>query len=281
MVYSIIKELEYLSDLRVITPQQFSSILAQVPKEIPSSSSSLISPLPSPVPTHRVINILKNRDVDAQPTHPHQPPLNEKQPEYFAPSPAPALPPPAYAPTYASAPAAPTLAIASALYEYKPSDAGDLALLPSDRISITEFMNADWAKGRNERTGLDGIFPRSYVTIVEEDKHASSYWGPPHLPVTSNYGNLPLDVSQSGGGSIGGASGGGKESKLDANGKKFGKKLGNASQSPKYTLAWLSKFSVLLTFFQRFLVPGLPSVRKLSMGYFRIEKVLVFVKQIN
>lgn len=88
-------------------------------------------------------------------------------------------------------------------------------------------MNADWAKGRNERTGLEGIFPRSYVTIVEEK---SAYPEPPR-PTTSNYGNLPLDVSQSGGSS---GAPGGKESKFNQQGKKFGKKLGNASQSPRY-----------------------------------------------
>ena len=82
-------------------------------------------------------------------------------------------------------------------------------------------MNADWAKGRNERTGLEGIFPRSYVTILDEKI------GPqPPGSAPSNYGNLPMDVSQSGGGAP--AQG---PSKFEQNGKKFGKKLGNASKS--------------------------------------------------
>ena len=115
------------------------------------------------------------------------------------------------------------MALASALYEYQPTDAGDLEILPNDRIAITEYMNADWAKGRNERTGLEGIFPRSYVNIIEEKDRASLSAPPP--PTRSSYGNLPLDVSQSGGG--GGATGG-KDSKLNQNGKKFGKKMGNA-----------------------------------------------------
>ena len=104
------------------------------------------------------------------------------------------------------------MASASAIYEYRPSDAGDLALQPNDRIVILEFMNADWAKGRNERTGLEGIFPRSYVNIIDEK---SSVAPPPATP--SGYGNMPVDVSQSGGG---GSTPGG--SKLDQNGKKFG-----------------------------------------------------------
>lgn len=83
-------------------------------------------------------------------------------------------------------------------------------------------MNADWAKGRNERTGMEGIFPRSYVAIVDE-KSALAMNQPPPLPTPSSYGNMPVDVSQSGSTSTPG-----KESKLNANGKKFGKKMGNA-----------------------------------------------------
>lgn len=135
--------------------------------------------------------------------------LNEKSSNFYAPSPSPALPPPAYP----SVPVAPPLASASALYEYRPSDAGDLALQPNDRIAITEFMNADWAKGRNERTGQEGIFPRSYVNVIDEKSNLA----PPPPGAPSSYGNMPVDVSQSGGGA---ATPGG--SKLDQNGKKFG-----------------------------------------------------------
>lgn len=153
--------------------------------------------------------------------------MNEKSDSYYAPqqpttNPTPAtaaaaIPPPAYSHTPQ------TLASASALYEYTPSDAGDLALLPNDRITITEFMNADWAKGRNERTGAEGIFPRSYVFIIDEKK--AGMMAPPQSSAavagssTTGYGNVPLEVSQSGGGG---------ESKFNQQGKKFGKKMGNA-----------------------------------------------------
>ena len=83
-------------------------------------------------------------------------------------------------------------------------------------------MNADWAKGRNERTGQEGIFPRSYVNILDEKSLVSMAPPPPTPQQTSSYGNMPLDVSQSAGG------GGGGGSKFDEQGKKFGKKLGNA-----------------------------------------------------
>lgn len=66
--------------------------------------------------------------------------MNEKA-QYGMNSPAPqshyASPPPAY-------PQAPTvLSVASALYAYTPTDAGDLALQPNDRIQVLEHMNAD------------------------------------------------------------------------------------------------------------------------------------------
>ncbi|KAL9588995.1 MAG: hypothetical protein Q9179_007994 [Wetmoreana sp. 5 TL-2023] len=105
-----------------------------------------------------------------------------------------------------------------------PSDAGDLALLPNDRVSITEFMNADWAKGRNERTGHEGIFPRSYVQIIDEK---STMVQQPPPPTSTGYGNMPLDVAQSSSGAA--AGGGGGESKFNQQGKKFGKKMGNAA----------------------------------------------------
>ena len=167
----------------------------------------MAAPTPSPAPQSPSVNQLANTS------------LNEKTDSFYAPTPSPALPPPAYGSTQAPA----AIVTASALYEYHPSDAGDLAILPNDRISITEFMNADWAKGRNNRTGAEGIFPRSYVSIVDEKSAMSVNQAPPP-PVQSNYGNMPLDVSQSGGG----PSTPGKESKLNANGKKFGKKMGNA-----------------------------------------------------
>jgi LAS seventeen-binding protein 1/2 len=90
-------------------------------------------------------------------------------------------------------------------------------------------MNADWAKGRNERTGEEGIFPRSYVTILSEKTGG----GPPALPgrnqtPASSYGNMPLDVAQ-GQQNVNGDGNTGGGSKFNEQGKKFGKKLGNAA----------------------------------------------------
>jgi hypothetical protein len=79
------------------------------------------------------------------------------------------------------------------------------------------MMNLGW-RGRNERTGLEGIFPRSYVKVLDEKAALSQ---------PTNYGNMPLDVSQSGGPV---AANDPRRSKFEEHGKKFGKKMGNAGE---------------------------------------------------
>jgi hypothetical protein len=70
-------------------------------------------------------------------------------------------------------------------------------------------MNAEWWKGRNERTGAEGIFPRSYVRVEEKA-----------MQQPSSYGNMPVDVAQ-------GAQPEGDKKKGTA--QKIGGKLGNAA----------------------------------------------------
>ncbi|CAI7577660.1 unnamed protein product [Penicillium glandicola] len=213
-------ELEFLADASVITPHQLSSILSQLPTD--SGASRASSPprqYAQPVPVQHV-------PVQAQPppatyTPSYSPPVsqmsnvsvNEKAPlhnQY-------ASPPPGAPPAYPQVP--PALGVAVAVYEYHASDAGDLNLKPQDRIQIIEEMNKDWWRGRNERTGEEGIFPQSYVNVVNEKAGLSS-------PPPTNYGNMPLAVSQSGQPENPEDP---KKSKLEEGGKKFGKKLGNAA----------------------------------------------------
>lgn len=82
---------------------------------------------------------------------------------------------------------------------------------------ILMFMTG-W-RGRNERTGMEGIFPRSYVNILNEKVGGA--------PPPTNYGNMPLEVSQ-GGPSAPDSNDPKEKSKFEQGGKKFGKKLGNA-----------------------------------------------------
>lgn len=67
---------------------------------------------------------------------------------------------------------------------------------------------------------MEGIFPRSYVNEIGEK-------GPVYSPPPTNYGNVPLEVSQSGS-SANAPSDPAQKSKFEQGGKKFGKKFGNA-----------------------------------------------------
>lgn len=69
---------------------------------------------------------------------------------------------------------------------------------------------------------MEGIFPRTYVNVVDETS------GPP----PSSYGNMPLEVSESGSGPAAVGPDGTKNTKFEQNGKKFGKKMGNAGMFP-------------------------------------------------
>jgi len=80
-------------------------------------------------------------------------------------------------------------------------------------------MNADWAKGRNERSGGEGIFPRSYVSVNAVDEKSATGG--------AGYGNGNGVGNGVGEGGQGGGAGRGK---LNEQGKKFGKKMGNAGE---------------------------------------------------
>jgi hypothetical protein len=110
-------------------------------------------------------------------------------------------------------------------------------------------MNADWARGRNERTGLEGIFPRSYVRVDETNNEKSGFGNnaPPPLPPVggmqkmnlggyqqqqqppqgSGYGNMPMEVAN-GQQQMQMQPPPGGHGRMNEQGKKFGKKLGNA-----------------------------------------------------
>ncbi|EUC43764.1 hypothetical protein COCMIDRAFT_99985 [Bipolaris oryzae ATCC 44560] len=202
--------LQFLVESNVLTSAQHDTIAAQLPVSAENSTRMLPA---AAVPTQQ----LAQMNIQSQPT----PPPEKKAANigYYADAPANA-PPPAY-PSVPAAPAGPpVLCYASAMYQYNAQDAGDLALMPNDKIAVTEYMNNEWWKGRNERTGMDGIFPASYVR-KEEKSVMPAYT--PAAPAPSNYGNMPLDVAS------GAQAPPAEPSKMETQGKKFGKKLGNAA----------------------------------------------------
>jgi len=218
-IRTIKAELEYLCDASVITPQVLSNLLSQIPSQTALHAPISVGAVPSATAAAQIsqppsaamnnLNLQNSRTNSAATNN-----FNEKQNYYNPPAQSPQPPPPAYntpPPPQANWPA---LAEATALYAYSSPDAGDLELQPNDRVNVTEYMNAEWWKGKNMRTGREGIFPRSYVRVEEKAAQA---------PQGSNYGNVPLDVSQVGDGS------GKAPNKTAEMGKKFGSKLGNAA----------------------------------------------------
>jgi hypothetical protein len=207
-------ELEFLVESGVITPGQYHTIITNIPT--PNGTSA-----------HPANNVAVAVVPDTPPTYPMQN-LNlngqQKQDEktgagYYAETPNTNQGPPAY-PVAPAVPAGPpALSYAMSLYQYNAQDAGDLAMMPNDRIAVTEYMNAEWWRGKNERTGQEGIFPRSYVKPEENKAFAPS---PSPAPQPHPYGdNMELQVANSGGNKVPG--------KGEEMGKKFGKKLGNAA----------------------------------------------------
>ncbi|TIA69040.1 SH3-domain-containing protein [Aureobasidium pullulans] len=206
-IRTIKAELEYLCDASVITPQQLSSLLSQIPAQTALHAPLSVGAVPGAVPIN-----------DAAPTAPmanlniHRDDEKKQPNNFYQPSPAATpAPPPAYA---APPPSMPPLAQATALYAYNGTDPGDLELQPNDHINVMEYMNAEWWKGRSSRTGQEGIFPRSYVRVIENALPQSA---------PTSYGNMPLEVSGQGDGS------GKVPTKMQEGGKKIGKKLGNAA----------------------------------------------------
>lgn len=215
-IRTIKAELEYLCDASILSPQALNDLLSRIPSQtalhapisvgaVPSAVNAPTSPVHSPLPPTSSLNNLSLNNQRNGSTNGN---YNEKS-EYFQPSSTP-QPPPAY--NNAPPPAAnwPPLAQATALYAYNSTDAGDLALQPNDHVTVTEYMNAEWWKGRSTRTGQEGIFPRSYVKVIDEK-------GPPQQNnTTNNYGNMPLEVSEQGNG----------ESKIPSKAGEQGKKFG-------------------------------------------------------
>lgn len=198
------QELEFLAEAGVITQQQLTRMLSDLPTE--KSLTSNAHPDSNGLAAVRLNVTSPNRTGY----------YGQKQNNAFVEPVSTNIPPPAYGtPAPPPPPAAATpqiLTHAVSLYAYNATDVGDLNLQAEDRIAVTEYMNAEWWKGRNERSGQEGIFPRSYVRVEEKSLAVS---GP------SNYGNVPLDVAH--------GSQQSDDPKKPSMGKKIGGKLGNAA----------------------------------------------------
>ncbi|EGX96117.1 SH3 domain protein [Cordyceps militaris CM01] len=224
-------ELENLLEKGVIDENVFDTIHASLPPE-----SSVSGPLRTTSNTNGASANTSPAARDNGPTY--TPPTQGLQTAHLGNSTSPV--PPSYNDTPApgvpprGGSGKPTLTTARALYRYGATDARDLTFEKDDIIAVYEYMNQDWWMGMNQRTGQEGIFPRSYV-LPEQDNKAPGGYGPPQPqygypagpPQQQNPYNAnvpPMAVAE--GGQAEGGAGGGKAGEL---GKKFGKKLGNAA----------------------------------------------------
>ncbi|KAI1079607.1 SH3 domain-containing protein [Whalleya microplaca] len=230
-------ELEYLLEKGVVNDDVFNSIHRMLPAE----SSLSGAPTPAPVQSPPV-NAMANLALHHNPTPSPAPPAYSHVGPPALPTRNNGPPPPP--------PQKPVVAHAKALYKYQAADDRDLSFERDDKIAVHEYMNDDWWMGRNLRTGAEGIFPKNYVQIDNGGEKAGFYAPPqpvyatptpgaggyPPPPQAQNPYNAhvpPMAVAQ-GGGSPGGsapapAAGGAGGSKVNEQGKKFGKKLGNAA----------------------------------------------------
>lgn len=194
-------------------------------------ASSIVSPPPAPAPQSPPVNSMANLAI-------HQNPVSHPAPPAYSSTGPPSLPARTGPP--APPPSKPVIAQAKALYKYHAADDRDLSFERDDKIAVYEYMNDDWWMGRNNRTNAEGIFPKNYVEIDNNEK--AGFYAPPQpvyaTPTPAGNGGYPpppqaqnpynahvppMAVAQGGSGSNG------TPSKFEEGGKKFGKKLGNAA----------------------------------------------------
>lgn len=227
---NIKNELESLLEKGVLSDDAYDSISSLLPAESspsgPSSAAAVrdtvhTAPATTPVP----LPIRKAASPAPTAETLHNPP-----PAYSAASinaPTPSLPP-RKATEPPPEPEKPVLCRARALYKYAAQDSRDCSFEKDDVIAVHEYMNADWWMGRNERTGVEGIFPRNYVETIVDEKAGGGYPAPPPSGASNPYNSSvpPMAIAEGSGSGHGGGEG---DSKGKEMGKKFGKKLGNAA----------------------------------------------------
>ncbi|KAK2626476.1 hypothetical protein QTJ16_003651 [Diplocarpon rosae] len=234
---NIKNELESLAEHGAITDEAYDTIMSALPAESSlgggsrnnsavtnpvAANSAATNPVatPSPAPVAAFSNLQLTQNT----------PQSDAPPAYGTP----AIPSHSPAPP----PIRPEISRATAQYRY--SEPGDCNFEPGDQISVLEYMNKDWWLGKNLRTGLEGVFPASYVmvapvqnmymqSVYANEKGQARYPAQqqqmqPPAPGPSNPYNSsvpPMAIAEQPADD--------KPSKGADMGKKFGKKLGNAA----------------------------------------------------
>lgn len=217
-------ELETLLEKGVIDDAVFDTIHSALPDESPLSgplrtATGSSAPTPAPAAANPPVRAMENLSVQSQ--SPAPPSYDQTPP-----------------PNVPARNAKPVVANARALYKYAATDGRDLSFEKDDKVSVFEYMNQDWWMGRNERTGLEGIFPRTYVLVENENKapvatpapygYPAQAQGPPAQQSPYNSSVPPMAIAN-GSEQQQQPQGEQKDNKVNEYGKKFGKKLGNAA----------------------------------------------------
>lgn len=150
---TIHNELEFLRDSGVISEAFYESWVTKLPKKY-TPGAPPIDVFTSSTPSEK----------------------QEYSPSSVAP---PSGPPPPHSPVNGGEQA-------EVLYNYEARDPTDLPLYVGQRVAILERLNPDWWRGRDVQTGREGIFPCSYVKVVDGGRWRMA--GPPPVP---SYGGPP------------------------------------------------------------------------------------------
>eukprot|EP00127_Corallochytrium_limacisporum_P000784 Clim_evm70s25 gene=Clim_evmTU70s25 len=59
-------------------------------------------------------------------------------------------------------------------FDFEAVEADDLGLRKDDGVTLLEKLDADWYRGRNLRTGREGMFPSNFVHVIEDIGAVSS-----------------------------------------------------------------------------------------------------------
>ncbi|KAF8427012.1 hypothetical protein EV426DRAFT_707237 [Tirmania nivea] len=227
-IRAILMELEFLAEARIITLDDYKRITALLPDtKVYSGAAFTITPQPAPPQTTETLKTAKApaSQVTSQIAATFSSTSEKKQTHLET-----AAPPPSYASV--NEPTVPFLA--RALHDfgnhagYQP---GDLIFLKGTLIRVHKKESLDWWYGQvldeqHQPIGEMGLFPKTYVKVDYTEKVVDSK---PSLPIRNMGENMMANIAHdSGSGSAVPQEEKGK-GKLEENGTKFGKKLGNAA----------------------------------------------------